>query len=219
MLETMHLVSINCGDIVTIEHRGKTKRTGICKQPRQGTVAIYVHGVAGDAIVDLEHHGGADQAVYAYSADDYDWWTEQTGIDYPPGTFGENLTIRGMPTNLNIGDRLLIGDVVLEATAPRIPCDTFAARMQDSGFGMAFRKAERPGAYFRVLNAGNVSAGDSVTLVQDDASEVSVVDLFRFYYALSHDEQILRRCLEAPLAARFRAKVEAKLVELERASG
>ena len=211
MPESMQIVSVNCGRIQTFEHRGKSMDSGICKRPQEGAVRIDESGVAGDSINDLEHHGGADQAVYAYSVEDYEWWAELTGTAYEPGTFGENLTIRGMPTNMNIGDRLLIGEVVLEATAPRIPCSTFATRMQDSGFGVAFRKAERPGIYFRVLNPGEVSAGDAVTYVANDASDVSVVDLFRFYYALNHDAEMLRRCLDVPLAERFRVKLKRNL--------
>jgi MOSC domain-containing protein YiiM len=121
-----------------------------------------------------------------------------------------------LPSDMNIGDRLLIGEVVLEATAPRIPCSTFAARMQDSQFGLAFRKAERPGIYFRVLNGGEVAVGHAVTFVANYSSDVSILDLFRFNYALQHDTEKLRRFLEAPLAVRFRAKVEAKLASLER---
>ena len=188
--------------------------TGICKYPADGPVEIASEGVRGDAIVATEHHGGADQAIYVYSADDYDWWAEQTARDYFPGLFGENLTIRDMPSNLRIGDRLLIGEVVLEATAPRIPCSTFAARMQDPSFGIAFRKAERPGVYFRVLNEGQVSVGDTVTFIENEESDVTILDLFRFYYARQHDADELRRLLTSPLAERMRAKVESKLAAL-----
>jgi MOSC domain-containing protein YiiM len=211
VLEIMLLESINVGRVEAISHKNKTLETGICKIPVNQPAYLDDTGVRDDTIVDLEHHGGTDQAVYAYSADDYDWWANETGRDYPPGLFGENLTIRGLPSDMNVGDRLLIGEVVLEATAPRIPCKTFATRMQDSGFGLAFRKAERPGTYFRVLNSGEVSSGDTVTFVGDESGAVSILDLFRFYYALKHDADELRRFLEAPLAIRFRKKIESKL--------
>jgi MOSC domain-containing protein YiiM len=159
-----------------------------------------------------------DQAVYAYSADDYDWWAAEMGRDVTPGLFGENLTIRGLPTDMNVGDRLLISEVVLEATAPRIPCGTFATRMHESEFGMVFREAERPGIYFRVLNGGEVSVGNTVTYVANESSDVSILELFRFNYALRHDEDTLRRFLDSPLAIRFRTKVEAKLESLEQNS-
>lgn len=211
MLETMQLESINVGTIETVAHNDKSFVSGICKRPVATTVAIDKTGVRGDAVVDLEHHGGPDQAVYAYSADDYDWWAKETGREHPHGIFGENMTIRGFPSDMNVGDRLLIGEVVLEATAPRIPCSTFAARIQDSGFGMVFRKAERPGIYFRVLNGGEVSAGDAVVLVVNDSSSVSILELFRFKYALRHDIADLHRFLAAPIAIRFREKIESRL--------
>ncbi len=219
MLEAMLLESVNVGQIETISHDSKSYSTGLCKYPVKGPVQLEEAGVRGDAICNLEHHGGADQAVYAYSTDDYQWWSSQTGREFTPGLFGENLTIRGLPTDMNVGDRLLIGEVVLEATAPRIPCAAFAARMQDTGFRLAFRDAERPGIYFRVLNGGEVCSGDTVTFVANDSSNVSILDLFRFYYALSHDEGVLLHYLEAPLAVRFRDKIEKKLQSLEQDSG
>ena len=215
----MHLESINVGQVETISHKQKSFTTGICKHPIEGVALIEEAGVRGDSIVNTEHHGGVDQAVYAYSADDYDWWADETGRDVAPGLFGENLTIRGLPSDMNVGDRLLIGEVVLEATAPRIPCSTFATRMHEAEFGLAFREAERPGIYFRVLNGGEVSVGNIVTYVDNDSSDVSILELFRFYYALKHDKDTLRRFLEVPLAIRFRTKVEAKLESLEQNSG
>ena len=210
----MRIESINKGSVETLAHGDKSFVSGICKYPVSGAVEISREGIPGDAIVATEHHGGPDQAIYAYSADDYDWWAETTGRDYPPGLFGENLTISDMPSNMRIGDRLLIGEVVLEATAPRIPCSTFAARMQDSSFGLAFRNAERPGIYFRVLNEGEIAAGDSVTFIENDDSEVTILDLFHFYYERRHDAATLQRLLDAPLAERMRAKVEGKLSTL-----
>ena len=208
MLESMHLESINIGQAEIVSLGRKSITTGICKRGIAGPSYLDEAGLRGDIIVDEEHHGGADQAIYAYSADDYDWWAQETGREHPPGLFGENLTIRGMPCDMNVGDRLLIGEVVLEATAPRIPCSTFATRMQDTGMGLAFRTAERPGVYFRVLNSGAVSPGDSVTFVGNESDAVSILELFRFYYALHHDQATLERFLEAPLAMRFRQKIE-----------
>ena len=211
----MRIESINVGRVETLSHRDESFETGICKYPVEGPVLLTVDGIPGDAIVATEHHGGHDQAVYAYSADDYDWWAETTGREYFPGLFGENLTIRDMPSDMAIGDRLLIGEVVLEATSARIPCSTFAARMQDSGFGMAFRKAERPGIYFRVLNEGEISTGDTVTFVESGDASVTVLDLYRYAFATHHDPEVLRRFLAAPIAERVRANIEKKLLELQ----
>jgi len=219
VLETLQLESINTGRVETITHRGKSQTTGICKHPVSGPLYLEEAGVRGDTIVDLAHHGGLDQAVYAYSADDYDWWQAETGRLHRPGLFGENLTIRGLPSDMNIGDRLLTGEVILEATAPRIPCRTFAARLKDSGLGMTFRQAERPGIYFRVLNSGEVSAGDTATLVANEFSNVSILDLFRFHYALHPDIADLHRFLAAPLSIRFREQVERKLEAIGSGAG
>lgn len=210
----MRIESINVGRAEIITYGSKSMESGICKNPVKGPVLLAAEGLPNDAIVNTKHHGGIDQAVYAYSADDYDWWSEQTGREYSPGLFGENLTIRGLPTDMHVGDRLLIGEVVLEATSPRIPCDTFAMRMQDTGFGMSFRNAERPGIYFRVLNEGEVCTGDAVTYVESAEHDVTILDLFRNRYRLNHDPDELRRCLDAPIAERMRADIERKLASL-----
>ena len=217
-MERAFIVSINTGRIEGLAHGSRLFRTGIRKRPAEGPVTVGRLGLVGDAIGDKRHHGGEDQALYAYSDDDYDWWRASTGREFQPGEFGENLTLRGLPGDLAVGDRLLIGDVVLEATAPRIPCDTLSAHMGDPGFGMAFRRAERPGSYFRVLNEGEIRAGDAVTLVPSDGPAVTMLELFRFKYALRHDAATLRRFLDAPLAERFRADVERALAKAEATS-
>ena len=210
----MRLVSINVGSAETVSFGNKSMKTGICKYPVEGPVSVTTEGLPGDAIVSVRHHGGPDQAIYAYSADDYDWWARTTGREFFPGLFGDNLTIRDMPTDMRIGDRLLIGEVVLEATAPRIPCDTFATRMQEPGFGLRFRDAERPGIYFRVLNEGEIEAGDPVTFVESADHNVTILDLFRYKYRLRHDPEDLRRLLEAPIAERMRTEIEDQLAGL-----
>jgi len=210
-MDDMRVTSVNVGREETIDHGNRRFRTGIRKRPAEGPVFIGTDAVAGDNISDRKHHGGADQVVYAYSQDDYEWWSSQLRRELAPGTFGENLTIEGLPSDMNVGDRLLIGDVLLEATAPRIPCSTLAAQMQDSAFGMAFREAERPGIYFRVLNEGEVSTGDAVTYIETPAPVVSILELYRLAYEPRPDPVSLERYLEAPLAERVRASVEQKL--------
>jgi MOSC domain-containing protein YiiM len=216
-MEDMRVTSVNVGREETIGHGNRRFTTGIRKRPVEGPVFIGSDTVAGDTISDKKHHGGVDQVVYAYSMDDYEWWSAQLGRKLLPGTFGDNLTIEGLPSDMNVGDRLLIGDVLLEATAPRIPCGTLAAQMRDSGFGMAFRKAERPGIYFRVLNEGQVSAGDAVTYIENPAPVVSILELYCLAYELRPDPATMERFLEAPLAERVRASIEQKLAAARRA--
>ena len=195
-------------------HGAREFVTGIGKRPLSSSATIDTCGLANDVICDEEHHGGPDQAVYAYSAADYQWWTEQLGCEIEPGTFGDNLTIAGLPSDMNAGDRLLIGEVILEATSPRIPCSTLAAKMQDSGFGLTFKRAERPGFYFRVLNGGQVVAGDAVTLVENPQDAISMLELFRLSYEIRPSESRLQRALDAPIAARMREKFESKLASV-----
>ena len=143
----MHILSINIGSARTIGNANVSGQTGIYKLPVAGPVQVTADGLADDAIVDTRNHGGPDQAVYVYGGADYAWWAAELGRELAPGTFGENLTISDLESApLAIGDRLHIGGVILEVTAPRIPCWKLAQRMGDPGFVKRFRAAERPGA-------------------------------------------------------------------------
>lgn len=212
----MHLISVNVATARIIPGAEAVGPSGIYKEPVQGPVAVSVAGLAHDAICHTKHHGGPDQAVYAYGSVDYDWWVERLGRLIEPGTFGENLTIAGMDSNLKVGDRLHISDVVLEATAPRIPCGNFAARMGSRGFAREFRSAARPGVYFRVIQAGTVTAGDAVTLHPGAGDRPSIMELFHCYYDPQPDAATLQRQLAAPIAERLRT---AKLAQLRKLQG
>lgn len=207
----MRVVSVNVGRPETIRHGAREFVTGINKHPACGAIHVTERGLECDVICDEMHHGGPDQAVYAYGSGDYEWWSNQLGRVIPFGTFGDNLTIEGLPSDLNTGDRLLIGDVILEATAPRIPCSTLAAKMQDPAFGVQFRRAERPGFYFRVLNEGDIAVGDTVTLVEDSTDGISMLEQFRLSYEINPPARDLQRALDAPIAERMRSKFEARL--------
>lgn len=203
----MRVVSVNIGAAKSIGKGRRAMVSGIDKRPAAGRVFIGPDGLADDTICDTEHHGGADQAVYVYGALDYAWWSEQLAREIAPGTFGDNLTIDGLPPDIGAGDRLAIGDVILEATAPRIPCSTLAVQMRDRAFGLKFRRAERPGFYFRVLSAGEVAAGDTATLVPGPGGAVSMLELFRLAYEVHPTADELRRALDAPISARLREKL------------
>lgn len=213
-MESMRVVSVNLGRPEELPVARGIVTTGINKQPVTEPTWISEAAVGDDAICNTQHHGGLDQAVYVYSVDDYQWWQERLGREIAPGTFGENLTISGLTTELYVGDRLLVGDVVLEATSPRIPCATLTAKMQDPQFGLEFRFAERPGTYFRVMNEGEVRVGDPVILIDNPGRQVSILELFRYAFKRHHDANDLRRFLDVPVSSRFRSKIEAKLQEL-----
>ena len=211
----MQLLSINLGQERTFRHKHKTYVSGIYKEPVNGPVQINTLGLDGDVIKDSKHHGGVDQAVYIYGGADYDWWTIELGRELAPGTFGENLTISGLESaDFQIGDRLEIGEVFLEVTAPRIPCGTLAARMGDSGFAKKFRRAERPGLYCRVIQTGQVEAAQEVTVKRYKDEPVSILDVYRDYYEPNESEAGLQKFLAAPIDIRTRKDMEAKLKAL-----
>ena len=141
----MHLLAVNRARPEHIP--GHAALTGICKHPVEA-LAIAPRGVEGDAVMDTRNHGGPDQAVYLYGRPDYEVFERDLGRELPPGLFGENLTVAGLESqSIHVGDRFAIGDVLLEATAPRIPCATFAARMGDPNWVRRFFAAKRPGVY------------------------------------------------------------------------
>lgn len=211
----MKILSINRGvqRIITRNHTDRI--TGIYKEPVEGLVEITPQGLAGDVIADRKHHGGPDQALYIYGQADYDWWAQSLGDQIKPGLFGENLTISGLASpTFNIGDKLIINEVILQVTAPRIPCATLAARMDDPQFVKKFKDAERPGLYCRVLKPGMVSAGDRVLLEPYTDETVSLLAMTRDYYNPDKTETGLRRFLNAPIDLRSRAHKEQLLAEI-----
>jgi MOSC domain-containing protein YiiM len=208
----MHLISVNRGTPQTIAGSEKVGSTGIFKQPVTGRVQIGETGLSGDAVLDKKHHGGPDQAIYVYGAPDYAWWSETLGCELLPGTFGDNLTIAGLESaTIWVGDTLRVGEVLLQVTAPRIPCGTLAARMGDRSFVKRFRAAERPGLYCRVLQSGWVQAGDPVQMERYRGDTISVLDMFRAYYDPDPSEDLIHRHLAAPIAIRSRAEMEENL--------
>ncbi len=211
----MRLLSVNVGRASPIEGASKSGRTGIFKRPVQGPVGVLSGGLAGDTISDTENHGGPDQAVYVFGAPDYAWWSDELGRELSPGTFGENLTVSHLESaRLCVGDRLCIGPVVLEVTAPRIPCLTLAVRMGDPAFLKRFRRAERPGVYCRVVRGGEVRAGEPVAYAPYAGERVPVLEVFRAFFDGNPAEGVLRRQLSVPIAARAREAYEERLAGL-----
>ena len=162
--------------------------TGIDKRPVDGPVAVSAPGpkgtgavgLAGDRAYDVKHHGGDDQAVYAYASEDLRSWEGELGRPLPHGSFGENLTTEGVDVNSAlIGERWRIGSTVLEVSCPRIPCATFAGWLDRAGWLREFTRAARPGPYLRVVEAGELTAGDPITVVERPDHAVTVALAFR----------------------------------------
>ncbi|NWG33713.1 MAG: MOSC domain-containing protein [Chloroflexi bacterium] len=208
----MQITSINVGRERQQQRKEYIETTGIYKMPVDGPVEIKSLGIEDDAICDKKNHGGPDQALYLYGGADYAWWEEELGQKLAPGTFGENLTIGELESAaFNVGDYLHIGEVILQVTAPRIPCGTFATRMGDPQWVKKFRAAERPGLYVRVIREGVIKAGDSVTVEKYAGETISIVEMYREHYNKDKSEASLRRHLNAPIALRARKDLEEEL--------
>jgi MOSC domain-containing protein YiiM len=185
--------SLNCGRIADLVIGGKPDRSAIDKRPVTGPVDVGALGLDGDEQGDLRHHGGVDQALYAYAREDLDWWTEQLGRELRNGMFGENVTTAGIDISAAlIGETWQIGAVVVQVTAPRIPCVTFRSWMGEPGWVKRFAAAGRPGAYLRVLATGRIQAGDELTVAERPQQAVTVAESMRAYYG---DRELMTRLL------------------------
>jgi MOSC domain-containing protein YiiM len=165
-------------------------------------------GLVGDAVCNTKHHGGEDQAILLEGSLTLDWWAAELGRDFPPGTFGENLTVEGLDNrDVAAGDRFHIGEVVLEASCARSPCNTLAVKMGDPKFLKTYTKAGRPGIYCRVVKPGMVSPGDPVRHELYADERVMIAEMLAAVgQALSDAERA--RFLAAPIGRRWRPTFE-----------
>ena len=173
-------------------------------------------GVEGDAVVNLKHHGGTTQAVYAVAREELDWWSTDLGRELEPGVFGENLTTAGHDVDSSVvGEQWRIGgSVVLTVTAPRVPCATFAAHMGVPGWMKTFTARGRTGAYLAVTQAGIIRPGDEIQVAWRPGHGVTVPDVFRAWMG---DRELAREVLAAQaLTAAGHEKLAAKLERWER---
>ncbi len=197
------LASLNIGQARPMAH-SDISVSGIDKRPVDHPVRITApgpkgmdgSGLAGDVISDWRHHGGTDQAVYAYAREDLDDWESELGRELSSGVFGENLTTSGLDVNgALIGERWRIGDdVVLEVCDCRIPCRTFAGWLGERGWIRRFTQAAKPGAYLRVITPGTIRAGDPIIVISRPDHDVTVATTFR---AVTLEPELLPKLLTA----------------------
>ncbi len=195
----MKLISINVGRPREVVSHGEPVVTGIFKQPVDGVVAVRRLNVAGDEQADLSVHGGPDKAVYAYPLEHYDFWRNELGLEELPfGAFGENLTTEGLiEAEVNIGDQLRIGTAEFVVTQPRMPCFKLGIRFNRPDMVKRFLASGRTGFYLRVLQEGEVEAGNAIVLLARDAGNVSVADIVVLYAGKRGDQELLRRASQA----------------------
>jgi MOSC domain-containing protein YiiM len=190
---TARVVSVNTGRERHAEWAGRLKRTAIDKRPVSGPVAVGRLGLAGDEQADQQDHGGYEQALYAYAREDLDWWVERLGRELPGGVFGENITTAGLDiTGGLIGEVWRLGSAVVQVTSPRIPCAVFAGWLDERQWVKRFGGTGRVGAYLRVLEEGQVSAGEPVEVLARPATAVTIAESVRAYYG---DADLMRRLL------------------------
>ncbi len=217
------LLSVNVGMPVTEEYRGETVLTGFRKRPVAGSVALRRTNLEGDRQADLQFHGGRDKAVYLYPARHYRWWEQQLGRALSFGAFGENLTVDGLDeTAVRIGDILRIGSATLQVSEPRIPCFKLAMAMQaGEDFSARFLHSGRCGFYLRVIEEGEIAAGEGIARLRTDADAPTVLAFIAATQWPGRTASALRRIARAPdISEAWRARIATmKATALRAANG
>jgi ferredoxin-NADP reductase/MOSC domain-containing protein YiiM len=196
----MKLISINVSLPKTVYHQGRLVNTGIYNEPVTGRVMVRKLNVDGDGQADLKVHGGVYKAVYIYDIENIRYWREKLGRnDLPYGHFGENFTVEGMPDDrIYIGDVFRIGGALLEVTQPRVPCFKLEIKMDLPGFSRQFLASGRLGFYCRVIEEGEVVAGDAIERIHVGPEKITVRDFARLYYFDTRNLKKIRRILSVP---------------------
>ena len=215
------LVSLNVGLPREVAWRGKTVRTGIWKNPAQSRLMVRRLNIDGDGQGDLGGHGGPNRPVFVYQLDSYRYWErELSRSDFSYGQFGENFTIEGLPDDeVCIGDRFRIGGALFEISQPRVTCYRVGIRMEEPRMAALLVAQHRPGFYFRVLEEGEVGAGDEIIKVADGAEGMSVAEIDGALYLRGHTRDQWERALRIPaLSAGWKESFQA-LLEQEDTAG
>ena len=208
------LLSVNVGLPREVEWKGRTVRTAVWKDAIQGRRMVRKLNIDGDGQADLQGHGGEHRAVFVYQADSYRYWEKQLGRnDFVFGQFGENFTVEGLPDDqVCIGDCYRIGSALFEVTQPRVTCYRVGIRMNEPRMPALLVEHHRPGFYFRVLEEGEVGAGDEIAKISDGAERMSVAETDALLYLGDHSRAQLERSLRIPaLPAGWRNSFQALL--------
>jgi MOSC domain-containing protein YiiM len=205
------VISVNVGLPRDIEWNGKQVHTAIWKRPVEGRVMARRLNLDGDGQGDLGGHGGENRALMVYQLDSYRYWEKfLKRSDFEHGQFGENLTIEGLPDNeVCIGDRYRIGNALFEVTQPRVTCYRVGIRMNNPQMAALLVSHQRPGFYFRVIEEGEIGAGDKIEKVAEDPERVTVADINALLYLPGHPRDKLERALRIPsLSAGWKKSLE-----------
>jgi MOSC domain-containing protein YiiM/ferredoxin-NADP reductase len=216
------LLSVNVGLPRDIAWKGRTVHTGIWKNPLRGRCRVDRLNLEGDGQGDLAGHGGEQRAVFVYQIESYRYWQEQLKrTDFVHGQFGENFTVEGLPDDVVcIGDRYQIASALFEVTQPRVTCYRVGIRMNERRMPALLTSSGRPGFYFRVLQEGEVGAGDEIVKVGGAAERMTVAEINALLYSPDHPRDRLERALRIQaLSPGWRSSFEALLQSQTTAAG
>ena len=194
----MKLISLNIGLPRQVNFKGEVVNTGIFKEPIQRRVKLRKLNLDGDKQADLTVHGGIDKAVYSYAKEHYEFWRQDLqDMSLPWGMFGENFTTEGLfEESVNIGDTLQIGTARVIATQPRMPCYKLGVKFERMDIIKRFLASGLTGIYFKVLQEGEVGAGDEIKLINRDQNNVTVRDIVRLYTVDREDVRTMERAIK-----------------------
>lgn len=194
------LVSVNVGLPRDVAWQGQTVRTAVWKHPVAGRVMVRRENIEGDGQGDLLGHGGEQRAVLVYQCESYRYWQNfLQRSDFVPGQFGENFTVDGLADHeVCIGDRFRIGGAVFEVTQPRVTCYRLGIRMGRGDMPALLVAHRRPGFYLRVLQEGEIGAGDAIEKIAGGPERMSVADIDSLLYSANHPAAALERALRIP---------------------
>ena len=195
---TPKILSINVSLPEEIDFEGQKVTTGIFKKPIEGRIMSRTLNLDGDKQADLTVHGGPDKAVYAYPIEHYEFWRKvYPDMEMPNGMFGENFTIEGlMESEVSVGDAFEIGSSKVIATQPRMPCYKLGVKFGRMDVLKKFLASGRSGIYFKVLEEGEVGAGDSIVRIKNDTNRVGIGDIVRLYASDREDIKTMLRAVK-----------------------
>ncbi len=213
----MKLLSVNVSQPQSVSINGRSYRTGIYKEAVAGKIWLSQLNLVQDGQADLKAHGGPNRAVYCYPHEHYAYWSDRLGRDdFRYGQFGENLSTSGLLENQAcIGDIYQVGQAVIQITQPRVPCYKLADKLGIPGFDKTFLRANRPGFYARVLEEGELAAGDQISRISPDPVAMTVAEVNRALHLDKGDRAAVERALllEA-LSPEWRGSFEKLLLRL-----
>ncbi|WP_396637226.1 MOSC domain-containing protein [Maribacter sp. R77961] len=189
----MKVIATNIGEAVTFEWNGKEEETGIFKYPTEKPLYLSKDDVKGDTVIDRVHHAGINKACYLFSADYYPYWKNlYPDMEWDWGMFGENLTVEGLEeSKIKVGNMYRLGSALVQISQPREPCYKLGIRFGTQDILRQFIAHNHPGTYVKILEEGQVAAGDALILVKESENALTVKDFYELIFAKEKNKELL----------------------------